>query len=824
MSVVECCIKSCNNKKVPESSVSFHYMRFDWILDLKDKNAIKEGLTKKLICSKHFKPELVIERNGREFLVPNAVPTEHLLKEPDVDTKKTKKHVLTTNKRSSEIEKKTCDIKKLQLPNCYVHINKMVLKCFGPNCGIINNSHTYVAQISSDSVKSQYIFLCKQHKNVFKSDKQFHLRKTENALSLRKGSISIEDSETEEITVSKRVESKKIVEKRATRFSNSQQKENVLSKSVKTQKKSAKEDDDGNKSPSEIWKKIVKQSNTDSKNRVRPEKRNVQATSEISERRSDKKVKVEPEVICLEDSDSDDEKSLKKPKDDGIAQCCIPGCKSSSVHSIITVGESPNFEHLTVCLHHRDCFKNIHAVKPIEIHPNEKSKYGNYVLEEGEVPPSPEKSPERILPTSTIVASPSRIIEPIPVQRVRPTVSVSNTIEVNAQGHTLISRKCTTNPSGSSELFVLEEWSDGSKIYTPAPPGLPLGKCTKEQIAFYKARIPPSSSTSIIPTVIPDNNEILSARHIVPSVAPTLPIADISKSELVYIGGKPYLLTGVQGLGLTRDAVQPSPSVQPTIFPSVSSTTIPKVLSVRSLSDPSSFPRATIVSANSQKTRINKNSMNTSTSFEDEEETILSDHIEPVPVALRRVESTSGPSRVRQLPQKSNKTTPRIELCKSSVPKTSSTPSPQTSNTRKTSFHLEKSLPKPVSKNPTVTTNTCNSIQRSPPKIVKPPNIIKTISLNSLTIPKFPKGLEVTSIPAIDDDSDNEDPKIDMIQNEMEIEDPSDPLSMNVIESIDLNKDPLNEDYQPFSKRKQKSLERKRGGSLPFPSSLKRQY
>lgn len=50
-------------------------MRFDWTLELQEKGAIKDIPTKKLICSKHFKPELVIERNGREFLVPNSVPT-----------------------------------------------------------------------------------------------------------------------------------------------------------------------------------------------------------------------------------------------------------------------------------------------------------------------------------------------------------------------------------------------------------------------------------------------------------------------------------------------------------------------------------------------------------------------------------------------------------------------------------------------------------------------------------------------------------------------------------------------------------------------------
>lgn len=50
-------------------------MRFEWMLDLQTKGFLKEVPKKRLICSKHFKSDQVIERDGREFLVPNAVPT-----------------------------------------------------------------------------------------------------------------------------------------------------------------------------------------------------------------------------------------------------------------------------------------------------------------------------------------------------------------------------------------------------------------------------------------------------------------------------------------------------------------------------------------------------------------------------------------------------------------------------------------------------------------------------------------------------------------------------------------------------------------------------
>lgn len=294
----------------------------------------------------------------------------------------------------------------------------------------------------------------------------------------------------------------------------------------------------------------------------------------------------ECQVICV-DSDSNEDPPVKPTESANVLlerNCCIPGCKQTT-DSIIKVGEAPNFEYLVVCLIHRDCFKNVHGMEPIASSFNKPPKRGEYILEEGEVPPSP-PTPEHMLDEETVSnvektssgesycfpppinSSPMRG-ETIPVQRVRPTVLNSkDAVELNGQGQMLVSRKCIsmTGPSGVPKSYILEEWGDGSIIYTPAPSGLPLGNCTKEQIAFYKMRQTQAENTDVprvatqrsevrapsLPSTSSQDSQILSRHHIVTNPAnpnPHLPIADVSKSELVYIQGQPFLLTSIQGLG-----------------------------------------------------------------------------------------------------------------------------------------------------------------------------------------------------------------------------------------------------------------------------------
>lgn len=90
----------------------------------------------------------------------------------------------------------------------------------------------------------------------------------------------------------------------------------------------------------------------------------------------------------------------------------------------------------------------------------------------------------------------------IPLKRIRPTVlNSNNSVELNAQGYMLVSRKCI------SQGYIMEQWTDGSVNYTPAPTGLPLGNCTEAQIALYKLRndqaensvAPPPSSSKFLP-------------------------------------------------------------------------------------------------------------------------------------------------------------------------------------------------------------------------------------------------------------------------------------------------------------------------------------
>lgn len=522
----------------------------------------------------------------------------------------------------------------------------------------------------------------------------------------------------------------------------------------------------------------------------------------------------DPDVICLDD-DSDSNESPSSSSNNVLLsrKCCIPACKSMKSDAVIKIGEAPNFEYLVVCSQHRDCLKNVQAIAPIKVE-------SNYILEEGEVPPSPPAESTMNLPEEgeilnhetlselektisnesfgfppPIISSPLREETIIPVQRVEPTVLNSkDPIELNANGAMLVSRKCIamTGPSGVPKTYILEEWGDGSIIYTPAPPGLPLGNCTQEQIAFYKTKqtqrvqvsapkrhVPTQKSqqrpsTSQVTTTTPsiDQNQILSRHHIQSANAsPVLPTADVSKSELVYIQGQPFLLTSVQGLGITPQATPQSPPVITSKVPivhaaapsiSVTSSSIPK-----KLPQPLSNTVKTIFHHNKQNLaqNIQRNVTNrignmtlpknltvrlqqhtsqptfsASIVSEQEPEEILSDPIPkglPVPVALTRVgqgpaqqglqimqkTGTAGPM-IRNLPNlpsktNSNNSNIRISFVKGSktVSSTVATPVVKTSVVRTTPTVKVSTLPakSALASKPTLSSNSSLSAKPNLP-------------------------------------------------------------------------------------------------------------
>lgn len=302
--------------------------------------------------------------------------------------------------------------------------------------------------------------------------------------------------------------------------------------------------------------------------------------------------------------DSDDETNSSKSNDDNpiIGNCCIPGCTTGEIergetYFVAKIGEDPNIEYVLLCNQHRDCLDNVQNLEQVGSDTQFsalKTAEGPYILEEGELPSDAmikistnklQQKNSRI--PHNVLDSPVKDSVSTPIQVVRPTIQREEE-EINAGGHRLVSRTCVqmTGKSGAPEKFILEDWSDGTIIYTPAPPDLPMGDCSKKRLDFYKQKqiltkefeeakqrqrfntIPsprlntirpavPSSSRQPIKlnpppsqnTIQLNTSHILSSSHIKPAGYKTNDpklTGDAGKSELVYIGGKPFLLTSVE--------------------------------------------------------------------------------------------------------------------------------------------------------------------------------------------------------------------------------------------------------------------------------------
>uniref|UniRef100_A0A336LYE1 CSON010378 protein n=1 Tax=Culicoides sonorensis TaxID=179676 RepID=A0A336LYE1_CULSO len=710
MSAPECCVKFCENQKVPGSAYSFHHLRFDWTLELQGKNALKDVLKKKIICSKHFKPEFIIERNGIQFLTPNALPTEFLTpekssqkpqipkiekKKPETEKPRIKSPVIVHQSSNDEKHKYKSLFEKYEIKDFSINWNNIKLKCSGPNCGLIKSNSMFVAQISSSGVRPRYLMLCENHRDITEPDTYCYLTQrlgtvislrnrspesadpdNENKVKENESEQPVIENESEEsdtplsnkiergvkrklkssdhkkksmkTKVQEKIESEddksrespiettvrrtrssapireedipELIEWRRKPVKENQKKEEKIETSNENESASQSKDEKGKSQPA--WRSIFKPANSGTqkkRKRGRPFKRSTSSASDSTSRGStpalDDKTETQEtmpdapdentakdaektdakkeamDVICL-DSDSNGDEPIITPHPGQVSnnvkletKCCYPGCNREESVSIIKVGLPPDFEYLVVCGRHRHCFANIQEILPVSaFQPLIKqtlSANEPYILEEGEVPPSPptpdtyepmsdEELPPPINPSTTVK-------ETIPVQRVKPTVlNNEDPVELNAQGQMLVSRKCIsmTGPSNVPKKYILEEFADGSIVYTPAPPDLPLGICTKKQIAFYKAKQSTQRNSNLTTQVSNpvrvsvESDNILSARDIVPvpNPNPGMPIADVSKSELVYIRGQPFLLTSIQGFPNSTNNVpsfqQPQQNIQ----------------------------------------------------------------------------------------------------------------------------------------------------------------------------------------------------------------------------------------------------------------------
>lgn len=411
-------------------------------------------------------------------------------------------------------------------------ITPIEIKCAFPNCGLIDSNHVFVAQTWSwlDG-KMHDVILCERHRDVTDLKTYKYLSRYGEVVSLRKDPITIDKCNTDasdkgikrysEMSIDSANPRKKIMvdTKTCDEISN-ESVEEMITENPSSSGGSKREKSQYWRS---IFKNVIKKPNRQ-RGRARKQKQplstlgvftsylsdngppelptpesstsSIEATSkDLPQNASDVSSIIQSSTlpsqtsnVLLEHKELKvmvdqlqsrlkvlEEKRLEKVptsgKEDGRQcqdmmmhsshiknegekrNCCIPGCKSDEIESI-KVGEGPNLENIFVCSQHRDCFKTIPDID-LKAPSNDKAQQAE-----------------------------------IPVLRIQPTfLSSKDADEFDARGNKLVSRKCVLRPQGRGRRsHIMEEWSDGSINFTPAPKGLPLGNCTKEQIAFYNVK------------------------------------------------------------------------------------------------------------------------------------------------------------------------------------------------------------------------------------------------------------------------------------------------------------------------------------------------
>lgn len=363
-----------------------------------------------------------------------------------------------------------------------------------------------------------------------------------------------------------------------------------------------------------------------------------------------------PETISI--SDDDDEKS---PEED--SKCCITGCKSKTARQggklfVSKVGAEPNVEYVILCENHRNNLTNAEDLGVA--HPGILNKLN----EPNRKQQAQESFGAHKKPESSIL----KRFDYLPQDGRRPsTSSNSTTSNPSPQPHISVQEKTTASVEypknrivneeivqlmandGTTKDFIMREYDNSTIVYVPTT----SQKTTPITPKVAPPKINPPQPRVIAPVPAAKPKVVQTIPH--PQNLGGVSQSTINQSQLVYVQGKPFILTKVEGLGKNQN-VTPMQTLEPNQSGELSVRTVVQNQPSRMQNTPV-IKKFTITKPRAPEPVIPKilsvQSMASSSSpfghsFNDDDfnfdlrPTVAQSQAEPVPVALQKAQPSSA--------------------------------------------------------------------------------------------------------------------------------------------------------------------------------------